>query len=194
MLSLLGFWVRKSRYHAHEILSTLFRYQDEETMREVRTEITIHAAPAKVWSLLLDFPSYPLWNPFILRIRGIPELGATLECCPRLPGNRRPMTFRPRITRLEPERTFAWTGHFLLPGLADGVHFFEILPLEESPTPDTTGPPWKRGGIRLVHRQEYRGPLVPVFWAFFGRRTRQGFEQMNEALKDRAERAEETAS
>ena len=154
-------------------------------MRELHTEINIYASPGTVWSVLLDFESNPQWNPFITRITGSPEAGARLECRPRLPGRRKPIVFRPRVSRLVPEQTFAWAGHLLIPGLADAEHFFEIFPLE--------GPP-EREGVRLVHRQEYRGPLVPVLWPFFHEKTRLGFQQMNEALKDRAENAETAPS
>ncbi len=80
-----------------------------------------------------------------------------------------------------PKKTFAWTGHVLFPGLADGEHFFEISPREG-------------GGVLLVHRQEYWGLLIPLLWPFFHDRTRQGFERMNEALKKRAEDREATGS
>jgi len=163
-------------------------------VREIHTEIEIRASAGTVWRMLLDFESYPDWNPFITRITGEPEAGARLECRPRLPGSRRPVVFRPRVSRLEPEQTFAWKGHFLLPGLADGEHFFELFPLAASGEADGAGSPGERQGVRLVHRQEYRGPLMPILWPFFHGKTRLGFEQMNEALKARAEQAERATS
>jgi len=143
-------------------------------MKEIRTEIAIQAAAGTVWSILLDFPAYPAWNPFMTGIRGKPAVGEKLECRPRLPESRRVLTFRPTVSRLTPERVFAWKGHTLLPGIADGEHFLELEPLG-------------KGSVRLVHRQEYWGLLIPVFWAFFAVRTREGFQRMNEALKARAE-------
>jgi len=166
-------------------------------MREIHTEIRIHARPRTVWDMLLDFDAYPAWNPFITRITGTAHAGARLECRPRLPGSRKPIVFRPRISRLVPEQTFAWTGHFLLPGLADGEHFFELFSLDsqrEAGAAGAAGDPGQPRGVRLVHRQEYRGPLVPVLWPFFHRKARLGFQQMNEALKTRAEHADKDAS
>jgi len=143
-------------------------------VREIYTEIVVRADAGTVWDILLDFDAYPLWNPFITKIRGTPALGARLECRPRLPGRRRTTVFHPRISRLEPQETFAWLGHVLVPGLADGEHLFEI-----SREDDTA--------VKLVHRQEFRGLLIPVLWPFFHEGTRRGFERMNEALRRRAE-------
>jgi hypothetical protein len=142
--------------------------------REVFTEIQIHAKAATVWSILVDLSIYHLWNPFIVQSKGEVRVGERLECRPRLPGSKRTNTFHPVVTKVVAERVFAWKGHTLVPGLADGEHIFEIEPLE-------------RGGVRLVHRQEFSGLLIPLFVPFYGERIRQGFEQMNEALKERAE-------
>ena len=84
------------------------------------------------------------------------------------------MTFTPTVTRVEPGRAFRWVGRLLFPGLFDGEHIYEINPLAE-------------GGVRLVHREEFRGVLVPLFWKSLDTHTRQGFEAMNAALKKRAE-------
>jgi len=143
-------------------------------MREVFTEIRINATAATVWSVLVELPKYHLWNPFVVRAKGEVRVGERLECHPKLPGRKRPVTFRPVVSHAVPERLFAWKGHTLMPGLADGDHIFEIEPLED-------------GGVRLVHRQEFRGLLIPLLSPFLGERTRQGFEQMNQALKKRAE-------
>ena len=36
------------------------------------TQITINASPEEIWTELIDFKSYPEWNPFINKIEGIP--------------------------------------------------------------------------------------------------------------------------
>ena len=38
-------------------------------MSEVRTSITIAAAPERVWAVLTDFAAYPQWNTVISRVR-----------------------------------------------------------------------------------------------------------------------------
>ena len=85
------------------------------------------------------------------------------------------MTFKPRVTRVVPEREFRWLGRFLFPGLFDGEHIFEIKPLSENRS-------------SLVQREEFRGLLVPLLWGSLDTRTRQGFNEMNVALKLKAEK------
>lgn len=39
-------------------------------MKSLETEIIINAPADKVWNILVDFDSYPEWNPFILSFDG----------------------------------------------------------------------------------------------------------------------------
>nr|WP_255305408.1 SRPBCC family protein [Acidithiobacillus ferrivorans] len=38
-------------------------------MHQIETNIEITATPERVWSILMDFPAYPQWNPFISKDR-----------------------------------------------------------------------------------------------------------------------------
>lgn len=84
------------------------------------------------------------------------------------------MTFRPTVTRVVPAREFHWLGHLFFPGLFDGRHIFELTPLDDH-------------RVRLVQREEFRGILVPLLWGNLEEPTRQGFHNMNDALRVRAE-------
>ncbi|MBU1172576.1 MAG: SRPBCC domain-containing protein [Proteobacteria bacterium] len=142
-------------------------------MREVYTEIRIQAPLSKVWSIVTDLEMYRDWNPFIVESHGTASLGEQLTCRPRVSKNRI-ATFHPKVTQLVPEQVFAWTGHVLMPGLADGVHIFEF----KSPDPDQ---------VLMIHRQEYSGILVPFLWKRIEKVATRGFTLMNEAVKKRAE-------
>ncbi|HLE55364.1 MAG TPA: SRPBCC domain-containing protein [Thermoplasmata archaeon] len=61
-----------------------------------------------------------------------------------------------------------------IPGLFDGEHIFEIEPAGA-------------GRTRFVQREVFRGLLVPVLARSLDRDTKRGFEEMNRALKMRAE-------
>lgn len=139
--------------------------------KEVRTEIDIAAGPQRVWQIITDFASYPEWNPFIRRVEGEPKQGARITINLTTPGGTN-RTYEPVITVIEPARELRWVGK--VPGIVKGEHIFELAAAED-------------GRTRLVHREVFGGLLSP----FFGRRTEEdikaGFEQMNLALKKRAE-------
>ncbi|MDH3651194.1 MAG: SRPBCC domain-containing protein [Saprospiraceae bacterium] len=142
-------------------------------MREIRTETVIKASVDKVWSALMDFSSYPSWNPFIKSIKGEQRLGAKLEIVVKPVGGD-PVTFRPRCIIHEPPNKFRWVGHLIVKGLFDGEHIFELKQQEV-------------GHTHLIHREEFRGFLVPIFWKSLKSGTLGGFELMNEALRARCE-------
>ncbi len=108
---------------------------------------------------------------FIHRLKGNLVVGETLEVFLGEPPNKG-MTFRPKVLEATPNRTFRWLGHLFINGIFDGEHIFEIEPLGEN-------------RVRFIHREKFGGILVPVF-NFDS--TRRGFEAMNRALKERAEK------
>ena len=144
-------------------------------MKQLHTEIEIDASAKRVWELLTDFASYPEWNPFIRSIGGQPAPGERLRARLEPPGGRA-MTFEPKVLTAEPNCELRWLGHLLVPGLFDGEHSFIIQPLEDD-------------RVRFVQREAFRGLLVPLFARSLESKTRRGFEEMNRALKGRAEAA-----
>jgi hypothetical protein len=144
-------------------------------MKELNCEIDIQASDERVWQLLTDFASFPQWNPFIRRASGEPKTGTRLEVTMQ-PSGARGMTFRPTVLKAEPKRELRWLGHLLIPGLFDGEHSFTIEPLEAN-------------HVRFVQRERFTGILVPLFAHGLDTDTRRGFEEMNQALKMRAEQS-----
>ncbi|MFX0115661.1 MAG: SRPBCC family protein [Candidatus Hodarchaeota archaeon] len=141
--------------------------------RELRTEIVINASAEKVWNQLMDFESYSEWNPFVKKISGEQRESAKLRVNLQ-PNGGREMTIKPKITKCNPNEQFAWKGKLFIPRLFDGEHIFEIKPISESQ-------------IRFIHREEFRGLLMRPILRSVGKKTRQGFEEMNKALKERVE-------
>lgn len=144
---------------------------------ELRTEIEINAKPERVWNVLTDFDAYEQWNPFVQRASGKPQAGEQLEVFLQPVGGRG-MTLRPRVLMAEPSREFRWLGHLFVPGLFDGEHVFEIVPLDAD-------------SVRLVQREEFHGILAPLLFRSLETPTRRGFEAMNQALKERSEGVQE---
>jgi hypothetical protein len=144
-------------------------------MKQLHTEIEIDAPAKRVWELLTDFASYPQWNPCIRYISGQPAPGERLQARLEPPGGRA-MTFKPKVLTAEPNRELRWLGHLLVPGVFDGEHSFTIEPLEEN-------------RVRFIQREAFKGLLVPLFARSLETNTQRGFEEMNHALKGRAEAA-----
>jgi hypothetical protein len=84
------------------------------------------------------------------------------------------MTFRPTVLEADPRKRLRWIGRVLVPGVFDGEHSFTIEPLGE-------------GRVRVVQQEHFSGLLVPLLARSLDRRTLPAFEQMNQALKRRAE-------
>ena len=144
-------------------------------MRTLHSEIEIDAPPARVWEVLTDFDAYPDWNSFVTSIEGEAREGAKLTVRMAPPGGRA-MTIAPTVIAVQPERELRWLGRLMLPRIFDGEHIFELHPRDG-------------GGTRLVHREEFRGVLVAPLLGWVGAKTLRGFEEMNVALKARAEGA-----
>jgi len=141
-------------------------------MHRRETSIDIKASAGRVWSLLMNFPAYPLWNPFVRSIEGVPSAGESLRVVIQTPGSSG-MRFRPEVLACEPKREFRWKGSFWMPGLFDGEHYFRIEP--------------KPGGVLFAQGEMFSGLLVPLFRRSLDGATRRGFILMNEALKREAE-------
>jgi hypothetical protein len=141
-------------------------------MRTIEATTTINAPLADVWRVLIAGEQYADWNPFIHVVSGDLAAGSrpTLRITP--PG-KRGSTFRPRVMQASPDAGLRWLGQLILPGLCDADHEFKL-----TPTPD--------GRTQLTQRETFRGLLVPLLAGML-EPTRQGFEAMNSALRQRVD-------
>jgi hypothetical protein len=137
----------------------------------ISTSVLIDAAPERVWGILMDFAAYPSWNPFITDIKGEARAGETLIVDARPPGWS-PQRFRPIVQTVDAPNALVWRGALPIPGLFAGEHSFRLT----------------RQGDRtsFLHAESFSGLLVPVLKRMLAR-TEEGFQQMNAALKARAE-------
>ena len=142
-------------------------------MHEIRTEIEITATPERVWSILIDFIAYPQWNPLIRSITGAVKTGERLTVFIQ-PAGGKGMTFRPAVLVALPDQELRWLGHFLLPGIFAGEHYFQIEPI--SP-----------GRVRFIQGEKFSGILVALIKSSLEDGTKSGFIAMNRALKIQAE-------
>ena len=147
-------------------------------MKQIESEIIIQAIPETVWAILMDFNLYPDWNPFIKSISGPQEVGKKIKAQIQPPGGSA-MTFTPTILVCDRNKELRWLGKLGIKGIFDGEHYFLLQSTGENQT-------------RFVQGERFSGLLIPFMGRIFAA-TQQGFEQMNQALKEKAEAAFKSA-
>ncbi|MFW9930296.1 MAG: SRPBCC family protein [Candidatus Thorarchaeota archaeon] len=140
-------------------------------MSEIRTEININGTAEQVWNELMDFDKFPEWNPFL---REIIILDSPLKVGSKLKANIDGMTIKPKVVKVIPNKEFHWFGRFLLPKIFDGRHMFEIEKINENE-------------IKFIQKEKFKGIFVSLILKFIRNKTKNGFENMNQALKARVE-------
>jgi hypothetical protein len=135
-------------------------------VKRIETRIETNASPEEVWAVLMDFESYPDWNPMIVRLQGEARVGSRLRNTISIKAGRR-MTFRPTVVECEPNRRFGWIGKLGPGGLFDGHHQFELEPNDS--------------GTTFIHSEEFQGLLPPLLGGVL-RDTHKAVLAMNEAL------------
>ena len=144
-------------------------------MQQVLTQIDIQAPASLVWAILADFGTYRRWNPLIRGVLGRPTTGAEIEVRLRSPvGN--DLSIRSTVVRSREPRELRWLERWSVPGLFRSERRFRIESLPE-------------GGVRFHHSEQVQGIMVPLLSQRRRLRGRSGFDAMNSALKQRAERA-----
>ena len=142
-------------------------------MKELTTEIVIHADVSLVWNTLISLDHYSEWNPFITEASGTIKDGEKLGLVFSLPDESH-YEFNPIVKNVDYHHEITWKGHLWTPGIFDGEHIFEF---------DV------RGKETCVFRQriKFSGISVPFIWDRFGSPCREGSNKMNQKLKKRAE-------
>lgn len=148
---------------------------DLRTTRTIRSAIEIHAPVEVVWQVLTDFASYPDWNPLIRRLHGRPKVGQRVTILVKPPGGRG-LAFAPVVLAWRPPHELRWRSTLISRRLFSGEHGFRLEPIADD-------------RVRFVQDETFRGALVPLYSRFRLPATRIGFEEMNQRLRERAERA-----
>jgi hypothetical protein len=144
-------------------------------VKEVRSEIEINSYPESVWKILTDFATYDQWNPFINQIIGLPTEGSKIDIYIETPSGKN-RKYSPRITKVEEGRELRWFGKSSLPGFLNAEHIFTIEELQPE-------------SVRFIQREVFDGLLTRLFGKGLDTDVMQGLQDMNDALKKRAERS-----
>ena len=145
------------------------------TMREIKTEIEISAAPTEVWGILTNIDDWAEWSPIINQASGDASLGSTLSITmmSKEEGKDGPK-YSPVITILDEPKSFRWRAKMMAGFIMTNDKVFE---LEET-----------SNGTTLVHKELFSGMFVPLFWSSVEKNVPAMLDSMNEALKTEAEK------
>jgi hypothetical protein len=140
--------------------------------KEIVTQIEIDAPPSRVWEVLTDFEKHSVWNPFIKKISGKPTKDEKLEVhMPDPQGGT--MVFTPTILAAERDRELRWLGRSE-GDVFNGEHRFLIEPI-------------KNNKVHFRQSEKFTGSMVAQLEEWLDTAVKQNFEDMNRALKQRAE-------
>ena len=153
---------------------------DLRTTRTIRSAIEIRAPVDVVWAVLTDFARYPEWNPLVRRLHGRPRVGRRLTILNQPPGARA-IAFAPVVLVWSPPYELRWRATLLSRLVFSGEHGFRLEPINAD-------------RVRFVQDEKLTGALIPLYSRFRLSATRAGFEEMNQRLRERAERSQSTAS
>jgi hypothetical protein len=143
------------------------------TVRTIRSTLEIRAPIDVVWQVLTDFAAYPAWNPHVRQISGQAGVGQRLTLVSHPPGGR-PMRFRPLIIGWQPPHELCWRTTFMTRAIFTAEHAFRLQPIDDE-------------RVRFIQDETFRGLAVPLYSRFRLSATRRGFDQMSQALRERAE-------
>ena len=147
---------------------------DLRTTRTIRSAIEIRAPVEVVWSVLTDFASYPDWNPLVRELHGRPRVGKRVTILSQPPGARG-IAFAPLVLIWSAPTELRWRSTLISRRIFSGEHGFRLEPIDDE-------------RVRFVQDEVLTGILVPLYSKVRLPATRVGFEEMNQRLRDRAER------
>ena len=155
----------------------VYLWENGKETHEIRTEIDIVAPPEKVWAVLSDINSWYEWNPIVNHSTGDSLLGSTLSITMIGEKDHQDVPkYHPIITHLDAPNYFHWRAVMMAGFVMANDKVFE---LEATST-----------GTRLVHKELFKGMIVPIFRNKFDKNVPLMLNAMNQALKEQAETIE----
>lgn len=131
---------------------------------QISSEIRIEASAQEVWKQFTHWKQHQNWNPLLKGFKGEVKKGNKIVVS--VDG----MKFKPLITEYEEAKKLSWLGHLWRPGILDGQHSFEIIPI---------------GASACIFKQSesFKGWILPLFKKKLAQELPLKFQKMNEALK-----------
>jgi hypothetical protein len=148
-------------------------------MKRISSVIIINASAQRIWNVITDFNSYPLWNTFTPRITLTNDrcgVGAEFDLDCRMTERLLFIDEHETILSLEPDRFRFCMGTSRTKG-RPGIRSFRWQICE----------PLEAGRTRFTNFEEFHGPLAPLVYLLYAKRLKKAFERYCAELKAYAE-------
>lgn len=146
--------------------------------RAVEIKTKIQASPETVYKNLMEFTSYPDWNPMITRIEGDAQVGSRLDLLFKMENRGREQRVRATVSKNVHNKEFRWVRTLFMSCLYRSEHYFLI---------DDHGKGRAADQCTFTHGETFSGLLLSIFKKRFGPHLESTFTSFNEAFKTRVE-------
>ncbi len=144
-------------------------------MLQVKTEIEINANSEKIWSILVNFENWGIWNPIISKAQGIATEQSSLNITMKCKEGKDANSFSPIITKVDDLKSLHWKAKMMAYFIFTNEKIFEI---EET-----------KNGSKFIHIENFSGLMIPLFKNKLKEYVPSMLNEMNEALKIEAEKS-----
>lgn len=148
----------------------------ENRNAEVKTKM--QASPETVYKNLLEFTSYPDWNPMITRIVGDGQVGSKLDLVIKMEDSNSQQKRRATVLKRETYKEFRWVETVFVSFLFRAEQYFLI---------DDHGKGRGADQCTFIHGKTFSGILLPIFKKRIGPHLEKTLMSFNEAFKSRVE-------
>jgi hypothetical protein len=138
-------------------------------MKQFQANTTIKATPEIIWQILTDAPSYPNWDPNMIRLEGTVAPGQKVVAYTKLSPEQ---AFPAKVTEFVPNQKMTWSSGLPL-GLFKGERTFTLRPNGQ-------------GAVDVVVQETFTGLLMPILGRAIPDLT-QSFRDFVSGLKKEAE-------
>ncbi|HCM27745.1 MAG: hypothetical protein A2Z99_16480 [Treponema sp. GWB1_62_6] len=142
-------------------------------MKSLSSEIQIGAPIDLVWKVLTDFANWKDWNPMVTRAEGDAAVGSKLRITMRGPDGKDAMKYEANVITSSAPKSFRWRATAMAGFMLTNDRVFELR--EED------------GRTVFTNREEFKGLMLPLFSGKMSEFVVPMLEEMNKALKAKAE-------
>lgn len=153
-----------------------FYEQSEKLETNFGTRQVVKASPQTIWSILADNEKYPQWNPFTPEAKTTFELGTPIEFKVRL-YRALPSFLYPQketVVKFDVNQSMCWEWTFLSKG---AFYTYRCISLSVNEQGDTV----------VENAMHYEGLMNELVLLFTKTSVNDGFEDLSNAIKERAE-------